>query len=107
MVTRRRILVIVLTLLIVATFGWLFRWQYRRLKLEGGYSEVQIGDSRARVIELMGEPNETIPCHQPQSHKTSDNCAQKLIYVSLFQQWIFFLDPAGKVLYRAHNEGSF
>ena len=95
----RTLLTLAVFLLLLVPAGLIGACEFRR-SLQAGYDEVQVGDPRQRVIELMGPPSTVEPCFQ------TPNCTN-LFYYALFERWIIYLDSNDKVSDKVNNKGSF
>jgi hypothetical protein len=82
-------------------------WFVRRKTFERNYSQIQIGDSEQKVIELYGQPVETSDCSEYKRPSylevVQKYCVKVYWYRSFLKQWVFFFDKDGKVIHKAYN----
>ena len=82
-------------------------WFTRRRAFESNYSQIQIGDSQQKIIQLYGQPEETSDCseaRQPGSlGVVRKHCVEVYWYRSFMEQWIFYFDNQGKVIHKAFS----
>jgi hypothetical protein len=82
-------------------------WFVRKKDFENDYSQIHIGDSEQKVVQLYGQPEETCDCSEfkrPSSLEVIQKyCVKVYWYRSFLQQWIFFFDKDGKLIHKAYN----
>jgi|SRR5215208_1878812 len=82
-------------------------WFVRRKAFESNYSQIQIGDSKQKVVQLYGQPEETSDCSKDKRpgdlEVIQTRCVDVYWYRSFLKQWIFFFDKDGKVIHKAYN----
>lgn len=82
-------------------------WFVRRNAFENNYSQIQIGDSEQKVVQLYGQPAEASDCSEYKRPSylevVQKYCVKVYWYRSFLKQWVFFLDKDGKVIHKAYN----
>ena|SRR5829696_9603178 len=82
-------------------------WFVRRKSFESNYSQIQIGDSEQKVVELYGQPEETSDCSEYKRPSylevVQKYCVKVYWYRSFLKQWVFFFDKDGKVIHKAFH----
>ena len=91
----------------VATSALAFSWYVQRRAYENSYSQINVGDSKQKLISIYGQPSETTDCSNYKRPSYIDalrkDCVEVYWYRSLLEQWIFFLDKDGKIVHKAFN----
>jgi len=82
-------------------------WLVRRRTFESNYSQIRIGDSEQKVVELYGKPEETGDCAEYKRPSALEvvqkHCVKVFWYGSFLKQWGFFFNDDGKVIHKAYN----
>src|SRR6266550_2621740 len=98
---------VIVVVLGMAASALALSWYLQRRDHESNYSEIQVGDSEKKVIELYGQPSEITDCSNYKRPSYIDalqkECVKVYWYKSFLEQWIFFLDKDGKVVHKAVN----
>jgi hypothetical protein len=69
----------------------------RERRLEAAYVEVQIGDSRERLLEIAGPADAVGKCSDADRHYGYASCHQDLRYSLRYQSWYYAFDREGKL----------
>jgi hypothetical protein len=74
-----------------------------------GYSQIKVGDSKQKVVEILGKPTEIKDCYDTR-HSSSpeivERCAEEYWYIAFMQEWGYVFDKDGKVLTKWHSVSS-
>jgi hypothetical protein len=99
--------VVVLILGGILSSVFTFSWFVRRKTFESNYSQIQIGDSKQKVVQLYGQPEETSDCSKYKRpgdlEVIQTRCVEVYWYRSFLKQWVFFFDKDGKVIHKVYN----
>jgi hypothetical protein len=80
----------------------------RASRIPKHFEQIAIGDSRDRVLELMGKPKTIEKCGEPFGGKTSNpGCKEDYLFASPFapfvpEYWSVSLDDSGRVINKYH-----
>ena len=72
-----------------------------------GYSQIQMGDPKERVVGLMGRPTETTGCDfeaftdKKEEAKYKEMCKERYWYGVFLKDYVISLDKDGKVINKA------
>lgn len=103
----RIVLIFILILLAVAAVALPLAWVLRRSAYASSYSEISLGDSEQKVVQLYGRPVESSDCSEfrrPSAlEQIKKECVKVYWYKSLFEQWIFFFDSNDRVIHKVYN----
>ncbi|MBX7169729.1 MAG: hypothetical protein K1X72_02155 [Pyrinomonadaceae bacterium] len=76
--------------------GWYF---YRTTNFGLGFSKVKIGDTKAKVLSLMGNESINKPCNSEIRQKYRDkDCFEINGYYSISEYWAIAFDDKGNVV---------
>ena len=67
---------------------------------KSAYKQIQIGDSKERVIELFGKPDEIVECRQ---YRDPPDCANIYDYSGLFEGWYLLINTNDTVIGKEHS----
>jgi hypothetical protein len=77
----------------------------REKRYERGYAQIEPGDSKKDVVELLGEPGEVLGCSGPVYYngRVTGECAEEYGYYTFLEEWWIILDKDGKVLVKSYS----
>jgi hypothetical protein len=101
MTNVRKILLLSVLASIILPIGFISGREYRRRTLDAGFNSIKNGDSRVKVIEVMGTPDQEETC------RYNEDCKYRYLYYSFMERWGVEFDNNYLVLGSFKNEGSF
>jgi hypothetical protein len=99
---RARIIAAILVALLVVGIVYAYELLPNVLRWERGYDQIEKGDSKQRVVDLLGKPTEVRACQFP-TRAYDENCGEEYWYNAPMQEWIIVFDKDGKVMLKAHS----
>ena len=103
----RGVLISIVILVGIATVALPLSWVVRRGVYASSYSEIGLGDSAQKVVQLYGSPEESSDCSEfrrPSAREQiKKDCVKVYWYKSWFEQWIFFFDGNDRVIHKVYN----
>ena len=88
---------------IIALLVLLAYWHTRAGSFSVAYESVQIGDSKAQVVELFGDrPDEVTSCNDANG-QFRGRCGEVYWYFSFLERWEILFDRDGRVIDKGHN----
>ena len=90
------IIAAVLAILIVAIFS-IGSCELRKWRLKSAVAQVEIGNSKQQLINLLGEPDEIAACRH------EDICKDEYYYYSFMERWMIYFDKDDKVIDTGYN----
>jgi hypothetical protein len=104
--TRAKLIITVV--LLAATFGIIYAWDSTPdvPRWKKGYVQIAAGDSKHKVVEILGKPTEIKDCagiRFSAAPYIAERCAEQYGYVALMQEWGYVFDKEGKVLTKWHS----
>jgi hypothetical protein len=77
----------------------------REKRYERGYAQLDLGDTKRDVAQLLGEPAEVQVCDGPvySDGKVTGECAEKYYYHSFLESWGVLFDKDGRVIGKFYN----
>lgn len=74
---------------------------FRVKQYRDGFSQIEVGQSKETVINLMGKTSEIRDCSFPiynESKRHIGNCAEIFAYHGVYEQWALAFDKQGNVI---------
>ena len=107
-IAKRRKRSTIALVLIVLTAGAAYAWSSlpNPGKWERGYSQIEAGDSKDKVVAILGKPTEIKDCHSTRYSAPPEiwqKCAEEYWYIAFLQEWGYVIDKDGKVLSKWHS----
>jgi hypothetical protein len=76
-------------------------------QMKEGFHRVKRHDTKAEVIELMGQPSEISGCHEVihsgVHQELKENCVEMYYYFGFLEKWDVVLDKDGNVISKSHQ----
>ena len=99
--TRTRILI--LLTLIGVIVGAVYAWNSlpHASRWERGYSQIEEGDSKRKLLEILGKPTEIKDCYSTMHsapREIWEKCGEEYRYIAFMQEWCYVIDREGNVL---------
>lgn len=79
------------------------RWHHSHVKHEAGYLTLQVGDSKQKVVELLGPPDELENCHDPAGTEMARKCRKQYNYFGFFERWSYCTDQDERVIAKYYS----
>ena len=92
-----RILVYVALMTVIVPLFFIGACVVKAKRYESGFARVAVGDSKQKVIDLLGEPSEVEGCY------ADEKCADVFVYYSFMERRGFIFDNGGKVINKYYN----
>jgi len=102
----------VLCLLVIVISALAFSYHERSKKVAAAYASLQKGDSRERIIQVLGKPDEIERCQKVDLStrvnelpflQNREECVEIYWYLSFLERWGFSLSADGKIMNKAYN----
>ena len=77
----------------------------RAKRWERGYARIEVGQSKQKVVDSLGEPSEIRRCggHVYSDGRVTGECAETYLYRSFLEDWVVFIDKDGNVIGKSYN----
>jgi len=90
---------------IVMVFGLVvFIHEQKRGAIAIGFENLDIGDSRAKVLESLGQPDEIEVCVDRKAEDPLNKaCVEQFWYKRFIERWGVSFDSNGRVIHKSYN----
>ena len=88
-----RLLVVIVASVILVGLGYAGTKVYRYSKVKNNFSQIQKGQTKQEVLNLIGPPDEITACRSEDR-----GCAETLWYYGFMERWIVYFDRSDRVI---------
>ena len=105
--TYTKIIIYTALAIVIAALTFIGACVVRAKKYERGYAQVGVGESKQKVVALLGDPSEIENCHyfihSGVNERDKERCVEMYWYRSFLEDWVFVFDKDGKVISKFYN----
>lgn len=89
--------------LAITVFTFSLMVYFKRKRFESNYDNLQVGDSKQKIVELLGPPNEVVKCSEGRGRSSEVPCTEEYWYRSVFERRILYINNTGQIIDKSYS----